>query len=330
MGDMDKKGYVLSGFTFLLMIPAILIVAAFADMTKTGEESVSTVLQSDTTFFAVNDVEKNVEIVALDVLRESADNITVTGIPLTNSRSTVKGILQTKIDDFTKDYTGYIGAEEVKCTILKVDSAPDPFKLEVDFNVYIKKGKIVHKETIRQYVDINDKKIADPLPFIKLKSYGMPERDDNAELILYGSSLFQFLNSKGMENAEVYNGSTSPLFIKKCPYDPYVSHGNGNSFYVLKNCIYGKYFHESSDGACFMCKLEGRATCKHYGMETFIISLSSHKSTQIKAPCSSDHVIFNESAYPGTSLEYRCEGDDHYILFLDNGHRKKYGLPEVI
>jgi len=327
MMDMDKKGYVLSVFTFLLMIPAILIVAAFADMVKTGEESISTVLQSDNTFYAVNNLEKNIDSFTLDTLRETADNITVTGIPLKDSRSTVKCKLQTNIDDFTQNYAEYIGADEVKCIILRVDSAPDPFKIEVDFNIYIKKGRTAHNETIKRFVDINDKQIPDPMPFTKLNPFGIPKRDNNTGLILYGPSLYDFLNYRGLENAEVYNGSSSPLFIKKCPYDPYISHGNGNSFDVLKNCIYCRYFHESSDGACFMCKLEGKVTCEHYGMETFIIPHVFFNSTLLKAPCSSDHVIFNNDTYPGVPLEYYFEGSEHHVIFFDNGHRQKYGLP---
>jgi len=327
MMDMDKRGYVLSGFTFLLMIPAILIVAAFADMAKTGEESVNTVLQSDNTFYAVNDVQKNVGYFTLDILRETADDITETGIPLKDSRVAVKSTLQTKIDDFTQNYTDYTGADEVKCTILRVDSAPDPFKIEVYFNIYIKKGKIAHNESIKQFIDINDKQIPDPMPFTKLKPFGIPKMDNSTGLILYGSSLYEYLNSRGLENAEVYNGSTSPLFIKKCPYDPYISHGNGKSFDVLKNCIYCKYFHESSDGACFMCKLEGKVTCEHYGMETFIIPHIFFNSTLLKAPCSSDHVIFSNDTYPGVPLEFYFEGSEHHLIFFDNGHRQKYGLP---
>lgn len=323
---MDKKGYVLSGFTFLLIIPAILIVAACADMAKLGETSVSTSIQSDVTFYAVEDVEQNVPIIATDVLRETADNITLTGIPLVDSRLAVKNAVQIKINDFTKNYTQNIGADEVTCTILEVDNSPDPFKIAIDYNVYIKKGRTVHNETISQLIDIDNNQIPDPIPFIKLRDFGIPKRDDNVGLIIYGSNLFDFLNSKGLKNAYVYNGSTSPLYIKKCPYDPYVSHGNGNLSFTLKNCIDNKYFHESSDGACFMCRLEGKAICQHYGMETFIIPPPSLNLSHIQAPCSSDHVLFNETTYPGNEFEYYCEGSNHYRLFLDNGHRSKYGL----
>ncbi len=325
---MEQKGYVLGGMAFLLMIPAILMIITFADMVKTGEESVSATLQSDSAFFAVNDIEKNAPIITTDLIRETADNITLTGIPLTNSRLTIKSTLQEKIDDFTLDYTGQTGIDEIKCTVLKVGSSPDPFKIEINYNIYIKKGRIVHNETITQFIDISNKHIPDPMPFIKLKDFGIPKRDNNAGLIIYDSSLFDFLNSRGLENAVVYNNSTSPLFINKCPYDPYISHGNGDFSSIIKNCLYVKYFHESSDGACFMCKLEGKATCPHYGMETFIVPSVSHNSSQIKAPCSSDHVIFNESTYPGTEFEYYREGNDYYNLFLDDGHRQKYGLPK--
>ncbi|MGZ7044672.1 MAG: hypothetical protein ACXVHM_08760, partial [Methanobacterium sp.] len=93
----------------------------------------------------------------------------------------------------------------------------------------------------------------------------------------------------------------------------------------LKNCIDNGYYHESNDGACFLCRLEGKAICSHYGMETFIIPLASANNTLFNAPCSSDHVIFNDN-YEGYALIYHSNSTGYYKLFLDNEHRAKYGL----
>ena len=126
----------------------------------------------------------------------------------------------------------------------------------------------------------------------------------------------------------MYENSSSPLYIKKCPFDPYLSHGNSNKLQTLKNCIENGYYHESNDGACFLCRLEGKSTCSHYGLETFIVPASNNKSVST-APCSIDHVIFNEDingTYNGEVVEYYSSFNNYFRIFLDNGHRTKYGI----
>jgi hypothetical protein len=171
--------------------------------------------------------------------------------------------------------------------------------------------------------------MVDPLPFIKCKDYGGAEIRENRTF--YGTSLTNYLKARGVENADQYENSSSSLFIKKCPYDPYIMHGRDFGFVSLKNCIENGYFHESSDGACFLCRLEGKATCPHYGMETFITPSEFFNSTSISAPSSIDHVIFNDTplgngTYPGRVFEYYSDGLNYFKVFLDNSHRLKYGI----
>jgi hypothetical protein len=215
----------------------------------------------------------------------------------------------------------------VTCKIWHVDSSPDPFKIEVKSDIYVSKGSVTHNGSVSQDISIIDPSypIPDPEPFMKCKNYGGVT--NTSTKVLYGSSLVDLLNTKNMTNTEVYENATSPLFIKKCPYDPYVGHGNFPSFIVLKNCIDNGYFHESSDGTCFLCRLEGKATCPHYGFETFIVPSSSFSNLTSKSPCSIDHVIFNGTVYPGNGIVYYADGSNYCKLFLDNGHRQKYGLP---
>jgi hypothetical protein len=93
------------------------------------------------------------------------------------------------------------------------------------------------------------------------------------------------------------------------------------------------YYHESNDGACLLCRLEGRSTCNHYGFETFIIPSTSINQQVIRASCPIDHVIFNKEnfpdPYPGESVQYYSNGNNSYKLFLDNDHRAKYGVPNI-
>ncbi|MBI5680997.1 MAG: hypothetical protein HZC47_08895 [Methanobacterium sp.] len=323
---MDQKGYVMSGLSFLLAIPAIFLVAVLVDMVHIGSESQSRVLQSDATFYAAEDIEFNTPIITEKTLQKITQTVIQSGKPLEDSRLDIKNALQGEMDSLSKKYSEN-GGINVKCTILSVDSSPDPFKIRVKSTVYVNKGSITHNESLSQDISIIDTNypIPDPIPFIKCKSYG--GITNTSTKICYGSSLVNFLKTKNMTNAEAYENSSSSLFIKKCPYDPYIGHGNSKSFIVLKNCIETGYFHESSDGACFLCRLEGKATCPHYGFETFIVPSNSSNLNIKSAPCSIDHVIFNETSYPGKEITYYVYGVNHYRLFLDNGHRQKYGLP---
>ncbi|MBM4241451.1 MAG: hypothetical protein FJ150_07325 [Euryarchaeota archaeon] len=316
---MDNKGYAMSALSFLLIIPAVLLVTVFVDMSHIGGESEGLVLKSDAVFCTAMDIENQIPVMGKEVLRETADGIVESGDAIIDSRKTVKNVLQAKMCQMSELYQNKMGLE-VNCRILSLDSSSDPFYVEIKSTVYVRKDNIVHNETISQNISIE--RLKDPLPFIKCKNYGGVNMTDTR--ILYGSSLVAYLNAKNVSNAFVYENASSPLFIKKCPYDPYISHG---TLLTLKNCIDNGYFHESNDGACFLCRLEGKAVCPHYGLETFVIPSPTLNSSLISAPCSSDHVIFNDSSYPGMEIQYNLEAGNYYKLFLDNGHRSKYGLP---
>jgi hypothetical protein len=326
---MDQKGYVISGLSFLLIIPAIYLVVVFADMAHTGSQSQGLLVQSDVIFSTSRDIDENLPLIAVNVLQKTANNVIVSGDPLQNSRMTVKDSLQEKIDNLTKNY--HNEGINATCNILSINTAKDPFKVEINSTICIVKGNISHRENLSQNISIIDPNypIPDPLPFIQCKNFGGVNNTGNR--IIYGSSLVNYLKSKNMTNAEVYLNATSPLIIKKCPYDPYKTHGQSNNLINLKNCIDNGYFHKSSDGACFLCRLEGKALCSHYGMETFIIPSASTNNTLTSGPCSIDHVIFGEIGwlgrnYTGFGIIYYFNSTDFCKLYLDNGHRSKYGL----
>ncbi|HTX61429.1 MAG TPA: hypothetical protein VMC48_03910, partial [Methanobacterium sp.] len=207
-------------------------------------------------------------------------------------------------------------------------------------SIKVKKADVIHREHISQEISIIDPQYPTPntLPFIKCREFGGAQEVNNR--IYFGNSLENYLESRGVENAQAYENATTALIIKKCTYDPYIMHGQKDRK-TLKNCIENGYFHESSDGACFLCRLEGKGVCPHYGMETYITppeinnsSFNSSNSTCNSAPSSIDHVIFNETppgtgTYQGKKLIYSSDGLKTLILYLDNAHRQKYGFPII-
>ena len=335
---MENRGYVMGGLAFLLIIPSILLLMVLVDMINL-DESVNTIIKSDNSFYISRDIERNIPVITRQILKETVTNAITTGNSLPNSRIVIRNAVEQKIDDLNANYQNNSGVN-IHCTINSVDSALHPFEVEVNSTIVVLKDNITYNHKINQNVSIlgvypqdrfsldsnGSAVISDPLPFIKCKKFGGLTIKNGR--ISYGRSLTKYLN--GINGSEVYENASSPYYIKKCPYDPYQSHGNSTKFITLKNCIENGYYHESNDGACLLCRLEGRSTCNHHGFETFIIPSSSQNQQTRRAPCSIDHVIFNNenfnSLYNGESVEYSFNENISSEIFLDNGHKTKYGV----
>ncbi len=339
---MESNGYVMGGLSFLLILPSILLLMVLIDIVNL-DESVNTLILSDTTFYITADVERNIPIISRQVLKETVENTIETGDSLQNSRMVIKNAIQSKVNHLSANYENNTGVI-IKCVIKSVDSTLDPFKIEVNSTLTVMKENISYNKNFSQNISIFDSypsnpvesegyyNIPDPLPFIKCKKFGGVSTDHG--MIRYGSSLRKYLDGRGVKVANAYENASSPLYIKKCPYDPYISHGNSRKLLTLKNCIENGYYHESSDGACLLCRLEGKSTCSHYGFETFITPAPSNNKRILRAPCSIDHIIFSDKSfqdtYPGEAVEYFSIGNITYKIFLDNGHRTKYGITEYL
>lgn len=327
---MDSKGFVMSGMSFLLILPAVMLFVVFLDLAHSGADSDSLALESDTVLQTSKDLETNIPLAGKEALKSTAEDVIKKGEPLSNSRISVRDNLQGRMNQLCADNYKNTGLD-VECDIKSVESSADPFQVEINSTIRIRKDRVVHQQNLTQYASLIDPQfpMPNPLPFTKCRDYGGAQEVGNR--IYFASSLSVYLKARGVENATAYENATTSLIIKKCPYDPYIMHG-GNDFVSLKNCIENGYFHESADGSCFLCRLEGKGTCPHYGMETFIVPAVSTNSSLKFAPSSIDHVIFNDTSpgtgtYPGKALIYDSEDSNFFKIFLDNSHRNKYGLP---
>ena len=320
---MDQKGYVISGLSFLLTIPAIYIVITFIGMTITGSQSQELLIQSDIVLSVKRDIESNIPLIAEDTFQTASKDVVKNGYPLQNSETTIKNRLQNKIDEITIKYSNE--RINASCKIISVHPSKDPFKVNIKSIISINKDHGIHKINLSQYIPIIDPNcpIPDPLPFIKCKNFGGVKYTKTR--IVYESSLRNYLKNEKMHNANAYINATSPLIFKKCPNNPYKIHGQSYEFTNLRNCIENGFYHESNDGSCFLCRLEGKGVCSHTGLETFIIPQVTEDQGYLRAPCSSDHVIFNDN-YEGFGLIYHSNSSGHYKIFLDHDHRLKYGL----
>lgn len=214
----------MSGMSFLLILPAIMLFMVFLDMNHAGIGGNSLVLESGRVLNTAKDLEANIPVAGKEVLKDEAENVVKTGIPLSNSRRAVKIDLQTKMNLISLDYRKSTGLD-VECNITSVDNSMDPFAVEINSSVSVGKDNVVHNENLTQDVSLTDPQypIPNPLPFVKCKNYGGAQVAGNR--IAFGPSLAEYLKARGVENASAYENATTSLIIKRCPYDPYIMHG---------------------------------------------------------------------------------------------------------
>lgn len=330
---MNDKGYVMGLTSFLLILPGFLLLMLLINMAVGQADVQESVLTSEDVLGVAKDLETNLPQIGREVVKNKSDEVIKSGNPLSNSRKVIKDELQNRMDIWCLKYS-YSGVRAA-CDILYVNNSQDPFQIEIKSRIKVEKGEMKHQVNLSQNISLINESypIMDPLPFVKCKEHG--GATINGDKIFYGSSLSNYLESRGINNSKAYENATSPLYIKKCPYDPYELHGSTHDLINLKNCLDNGFYHESSDGACFFCRLEGRGVCTHYGMETFIIPDASlnpryANNSSFTAPSSSDHVIFNDTGngtYFGHELLYFINDTQYFYLFLDDSHRIKYGLP---
>lgn len=217
---MENKGYVIGGLAFLLIIPSILLLMVLVDMVNL-DESVNTIIKSDNSFYISGDVERNIPIMTRQVLMETVDNAINTGNPLSNSRIIIKNAIEHKMNDLNAKYQENSGVN-IKCMINSVDSASDPFEIEVNSTILVIKDNITYNHKVNQNISIlgaysqnrfsmnydGSPEIPDPLPFIKCKKFGGLSINGR---ISYGSSLKKYLS--GVNGSEIYENASSPSYL---------------------------------------------------------------------------------------------------------------------
>jgi len=313
---LDEKGNVFTSLailmTFIIIFSAILIINVAIDYNNVNSNSID----SNNFNYVIQDYQRNIPIITKEAMEEIADEVIKTGTPCVNSNLAIQNRVNEKLKIINKKYQDNYGLT-IESDVLSILNSEDPFHVKIKTKVFVKKGNLEYNQIIEQLVSIEELK--DPLPFLMCKNH--PTLIENNTKISYKDSLKFYFDENNLINPDAYLNAISPLFIKRCPYDPYVHHGDS---YTLKNCIDNGYYHESADGSCYLCRLEGKGGCFHYGLETFIVP-NNVNNLNLSSISSTDHVVFSDH-YPGDALTFYSYGNLYEIIFLDNAHRAKYGL----
>ncbi len=306
---LDNKGNIITGTTAILIVSLLLIFIFVINAINNVENDNIESIENDNFKYIINDYNKNLEEIGRNSIAEETEKL-YHGHIIHDSRKDIKKILNNKLKDVNKEYKEKYGVE-IRSEVVSVESTDSPWKVLFKVHIRADKDNNQYDGILQRNSSIEGLK--DPLPFAMLSAYSNIDYDDTT--IHYFQSLSQYLLVNNVNSYESYILATAPMIIKKCPYDPYIHHGDGDT---MKDCLKNGYFHESADGSCYLCRLDGDAVCPHYGMEVFI---QPHTPLTNGSVSCSDHVVFHDH-YEGEKLNKL----DINSLILDSSHAKKYGL----
>ena len=309
MIKIDSKGNLMVGTTAILLV-SLLLLCIFVITSMNYIENKNTNSMSNDNFkYMIEDYTSNLEILGRESIEEATQKV-YNGLPVLNSQNQIKKNLDKKLSEKNEEYEEKYGMKITSKT-LSVENTASPWKVLFKVKLDAEKDGQKYSKIIERNASVEG--LRDPLPIAKLTIASGILTYDNK--IHYKTALSAYMLIHNFHSPESYIEATAPLIIKKCPYDPYVHHGDPG---VLKDCLKNGYFHESADGSCYLCRLEGKGKCPHYGFEVFI---QTHTPLKNESLSCSDHVVFSDH-YNGKKIDE----NDWNSLILDESHRKKYGL----
>ena len=305
----DSKGNLIIGTTAILIVALLLIcIFVISCINYIQNENIDSV-QNDNFKYLIDDYTQNLEISQRDAIAKATQKI-FNGLHIFNSENQIKKNLNEILDEKNKEYEEKYGVK-ITSEVLSVENTDSAWKILFKTRLNVQKDNEKFSKIIEKNATIEG--LRDPLPLAKLTiASGILTYDDK---IHYQEGLSAYMLLHQFDSPESYIDATAPLYIKKCPYDPYIHHGDPG---VLDDCLKQGYFHESADGSCYLCRLEGKGKCPHYGFEVFI---QTHTPLKNESLSCSDHVVFADH-YNGQKID----PDDWNSLILDSSHQKKYGL----
>ena len=305
----DSKGNLIIGTTAILIVALLLIcIFVISCINYIQNENIDSV-QNDNFKYLIDDYTQNLEISQRDAIAKATQKI-FNGLHIFNSENQIKKNLNEILDEKNKEYEEKYGVK-ITSEVLSVENTDSAWKILFKTRLNVQKDNEKFSKIIEKNATIEG--LRDQLPLAKLTiASGILTYDDK---IHYQEGLSAYMLLHQFDSPESYIEATAPLYIKKCPYDPYIHHGDPG---VLDDCLKQGYFHESADGSCYLCRLEGKGKCPHYGFEVFI---QTHTPLKNESLSCSDHVVFADH-YNGQKID----PDDWNSLILDSSHQKKYGL----
>ena len=252
---LDSHGNILVGTTAILIVSlllmAVFVITAINFIHNSNIDSEA----NDNFKYIIDDYSNNLEILGRDSIAEATQKV-YNGLPVFNSEDQIKKNLNNLLEDENNEFKEKYDID-LSSEVISVEPTDSPWKVLFKVKLNGKKGNEEFSQIVERNASIEG--LRDPLPIAKLTiASGVMAYDDE---IHYKTALSAYMILHNLDSPESYIEATAPLYMKKCPYDPYIHHGDPG---VLKDCLDNGYFHESADGSCYLCRLEGKGKCPHY------------------------------------------------------------------
>ena len=283
----DEKGNFSIIITSLILIGFLILSIIILNSAISQENENNEIVSSNSYKYVLDDYIRNLPLIEHEALEELSEEIIKNKRPRLDSKRDLKEIIDGKLNEKNQEYYDNYHIQ-INSSLIAIENTSNPFSYKFKTHIFSVKGDYSFERIVSSDVDCIGLK--DPVPILYLKDYhGLSYNESSYN---YGNSLSEFLRANGVENHSFYIDANSPLIIRKCPYDPYKHHGDDNGK-LMKNCRDNGYYHESKDGACYLCRLEGKSGCEHYGFETFINPQKTNETGRVSA-CGSDGQVWNE------------------------------------
>lgn len=311
-----EKGNIYTGLSIISVFSFILAIILILNFTIANNESKINIKDSNNFNYIIEDYKRNIPIIGREIIENLSNKSIKNHIPCDNSKNTIQDQLNDRLKEYNLRYKKNNDVN-IENEVLSVFNGENPYHINLKTQIIMKKDKIEYNNMIESVISIEGLK--DPLPFLMCRDY--QNISENGSKINYNNALSEYMRSNDLLNPEIYENATGSLIIKKCVYDPYEQHGKGN---CMKNCVDNGYFHESADGSCYLCRLEGKGSCPHYGLEVFIIP-SPKETVNLSSISGSDHVIYKDHYY-GKGVAFYKKNNLFEVIIIDDSHGAKYGM----
>ena len=260
----DNRGNYSIIISAILIISFLILSIALLNSSLEENESNKDAISSNQIQYIMEDYKRNLPIIEREALEELSEYVITNRRASLDSRNDLKKIIDNKLSEKNEEYYENYNIQ-IQSSIVGIENTSDPFSYKFKSYISSVKGDFSYEEIAES--NVNCYNLKDPVPVLFCGddwSFRINDSDANRQSVFYGKSLSRFLEKHNVENYSFYENASSPFIIKRCPYDPYKHHGDDNGK-IMKNCRENNYYHESADGACYLCRLEGKCGCEHYG-----------------------------------------------------------------
>ena len=236
-----SKGNILIG-TMAILIVSFIILAIFiiSSLYLVDSENIQSI-SNDNFKYIIEDYDKNIESKLHESIEDTSQKVVISRFPVHDSEDTIKKELNKKLDSQNREFkekygitieSNVLSVETTDSPVLSVETTDSPFIIKTNVQINAEKDGEKFSSVLTGKTSIEGLK--DPLPFTKcgfsLTFFYIGDR------IQYGTSLTEYLALHGAVDAgQGYIGASSPLTIKKCPFDPYTHHGDGLTLWRWTN-----------------------------------------------------------------------------------------------